>query len=65
MNACNSAIAGQQERGESRLPYLPGLDGLRALALIAVLLYHAGLDLLGGFLGVESFFVLSGFLITA
>lgn len=48
-----------------RLPYLPGLDGLRALAVIAVLLYHAGLSVSGGYLGVESFFVLSGFLITA
>lgn len=49
-----------------RLPYLPGLDGLRALALIAVVLYHADLSWLpGGFLGVEVFFVLSGYLITS
>jgi peptidoglycan/LPS O-acetylase OafA/YrhL len=48
------------------LPYLPGLDGLRALAVVAVLLYHAGLPWIpGGFLGVEVFFVLSGYLITA
>jgi peptidoglycan/LPS O-acetylase OafA/YrhL len=47
------------------LPYLPGLDGLRALAVIAVLLYHADLSAYGGYLGVESCFVLSGFLITA
>jgi peptidoglycan/LPS O-acetylase OafA/YrhL len=48
------------------LPYMPGLDGLRALAVIAVLLYHAGLSWIpGGFLGVEVFFVLSGYLITA
>jgi peptidoglycan/LPS O-acetylase OafA/YrhL len=49
-----------------RLSYLPGLDGLRAIAVTAVLLYHA--DLLwfpGGFLGVEVFFVISGYLITA
>ncbi|HEX8229134.1 MAG TPA: acyltransferase, partial [Chloroflexia bacterium] len=49
-----------------RLPYLPGLDGLRAIAVSAVLLYHAGmLWLPGGFLGVEVFFVISGYLITA
>lgn len=47
------------------LPYLPGLDGLRAIAVIGVLLYHAGWSVFGGFLGVETFFALSGFLITA
>src|SRR5215213_3702052 len=51
---------------EVRLPYSPGLDGLRALAVIAVLLYHADLAWIpGGFLGVEVFFVISGYLITA
>ena len=49
-----------------RLPLMPGLDGLRALAVVAVLPYHAGLAWLpGGFLGVEVFFVVSGYLITA
>src|SRR4051794_618281 len=48
----------------TRLTYLPGLDGIRALAVLAVLLYHADLGVYGGYLGVESFFVLSGFLIT-
>ncbi|MET0907951.1 MAG: acyltransferase, partial [Ilumatobacteraceae bacterium] len=49
----------------SRIPYLPGLDGLRALAVVAVMLYHAGVSWMpGGFLGVEVFFVISGYLIT-
>lgn len=49
-----------------RVGYLPGLDGLRAVAVLAVLLYHGGVrGFAGGFLGVEVFFVISGYLITA
>ena len=49
----------------SSVPYLPGLDGMRALAVIAVMVYHANHTWLrGGFLGVEVFFVISGYLIT-
>lgn len=50
----------------SGIGYYAGLDGVRALAIVAVLLYHGGVVWAGGgFLGVEAFFVLSGFLITS
>jgi peptidoglycan/LPS O-acetylase OafA/YrhL len=53
------------KRQLSRVPYLPGLDGMRAIAVVAVMLYHANHAWLsGGFLGVEVFFVISGYLIT-
>ncbi|WP_347351776.1 acyltransferase family protein [Intrasporangium sp.] len=49
----------------ARAGHIPGLDGLRAVAIIAVLVYHLDAAWLpGGFLGVDVFFVVSGFLIT-
>ncbi len=47
----------------ARLGYVPALDGVRAVAVLLVVACHA-LSMPGGFLGVEIFFVLSGFLIT-
>src|SRR5947209_1233106 len=45
--------------------YQPELDGMRAIAVLAVLLFHGVMSWLpGGFLGVDVFFVLSGYLIT-
>ena len=52
-------------RPHHTISYLPGLDGLRAIAVLAVIVYHANKNWLpGGFLGVEVFFVISGYLIT-
>lgn len=53
------------EGGARRLRYEPALDGVRAIAVLAVVAYHLGWSWApGGFLGVDVFFVLSGYLIT-
>ena len=62
-----SALDGLVPRWSTRPPlgYLPGLDGIRALSVLAVIAYHLEYTwATGGYLGVEVFFVLSGFLIT-
>lgn len=54
-------------RGRIQLRYIPALDGLRAFAVVAVLLYHDNENgwFQGGFFGVDVFFVVSGYLITS
>ena len=52
--------------GRPRLTRMPALDGLRALSILIILVYHGGAATIpGGFLSVDIFFVLSGFLITS
>ncbi len=56
----------ESEISHTRLAYLPALDGVRAAAVVAVMMFHGGIPFMGGgFMGVDAFFVLSGFLITS
>lgn len=68
MNCSETTNQKTLHQGELRadsIGYMPGLDGLRALAVFAVILYHLDLSWApGGLLGVSLFFVLSGYLIT-
>src|SRR5262249_57174102 len=62
-------IAKQEDATQLKSPYRPEIDGLRAIAVVAVICFHGHFTLLGtpllrsGYLGVDVFFVISGYLI--
>ncbi|HWH13306.1 MAG TPA: acyltransferase family protein, partial [Miltoncostaeaceae bacterium] len=57
---------GGRADASARIAYMPGVDGLRAVAVAAMVVFHLGASwLAGGFLGVDVFLVISGFLITS
>ena len=61
---CHRPVTGTRP-GSRTLGYQPALDGIRAVAVLGVLVFHDGIErVVGGFLGVDLFFVLRGFLIT-
>jgi len=61
-----AACASMQQIGPATTGYRPEIDGLRAVAIAAVITHHFSDRLLpGGFLGVDMFFVISGYVITA
>lgn len=66
MNSCaNSSHTGSREVGGARWSYRNGLDGLRCIAVLLVIGFHAGIPwLANGYVGVDVFFVLSGYLVT-
>lgn len=65
VSASDSGRLGESARNQRRSSsFRPDIQGLRALAVIAVVAYHAGLPVPGGFVGVDIFFVISGYVIS-
>lgn len=59
------AATADEKSSQRKLSFRPDIEGLRAVAVLAVLFFHAGVPFLpGGYIGVDVFFVISGFLIT-
>ncbi len=58
-------MSGSPPVAQSSLKHRPDVDGMRAVAVLAVLAFHMGLPVHGGFVGVDVFFVISGFLISS
>ena len=60
------STAPENRAKDTPVGYRPDIDGLRAVAVLAVVFYHGGLRTFsGGFVGVDVFFVISGYLITS
>src|SRR5271156_3836285 len=59
-----SERATRPRQGSKTGSFRPDIEGLRGIAILAGVLYHSGLSVHGGYVGVDVFFVISGFLIT-
>jgi peptidoglycan/LPS O-acetylase OafA/YrhL len=58
-------MSSKNSTGQVGVRHISSIDGLRAIAVTAVVLYHLGISWIpGGFLGVDLFFVISGYVIT-